>query len=195
MVTIGSPLANSSFQVERLRETLSDPPTNLAWWVNFWNPADPVAMHQGLSSIFPWMVDHRIRTIVRPDVHDAGTYLANQAVAATVGFALFGSQSKELAVIDKSIDIPLDFAETVALMALRYGYLITTKLNGERKERFANALRQVQADVVDRIKERNHRASRLLPASIAGLAVDLSDPQSAAPEPSRVNHLTKEDAV
>src|SRR5690606_13610096 len=31
MVTIGSPLAHGGFDVEKLRETLDEPPTNLAW--------------------------------------------------------------------------------------------------------------------------------------------------------------------
>ena len=50
MVTIGSPLANRNFDVDRLRETLREPPTNVAWWMNFWNPNDPVAARRGVSS-------------------------------------------------------------------------------------------------------------------------------------------------
>jgi len=57
MVTIGSPLANSKFHVDGLRGILREPPMNLAWWVNFWNPADPVTTHRGISSVFPWMID------------------------------------------------------------------------------------------------------------------------------------------
>lgn len=62
LVTIGSPLANGNFDVDKLRETLKEPPTNLAWWVNFWNVHDPVAAHRGVSSVFPWMIDFRIQT-------------------------------------------------------------------------------------------------------------------------------------
>ncbi len=61
MVTIGSPLANPRFAIDRLRDRLKEPPTNLGWWVNFWNAADPVTTHRGISSVFPWMVDFRIR--------------------------------------------------------------------------------------------------------------------------------------
>src|SRR5690606_37970893 len=85
MVTIGSPLAHPDFDVDRLRGILKEPPTNLDWWVNFWNPADPVTTHRGVSSIFPWMIDRRIQTIVGPHVHDADTYLGNQDVAKAIG--------------------------------------------------------------------------------------------------------------
>lgn len=195
LVTIGSPLANPGFHVEGLRGILKEPPTNLGWWVNFWNSADPVTAHRGVSSVFPWMIDCRIQTRIDLRVHDAVTYLTNEAVAATVGYALHGSQSTELVAVDKGVDIPLDSAETMALMALRYSYVTKTKLSGDQQERYANALRQVQAHTYQRVKERNAREGRPLPAAIAGLAVDLTDPQSTAPEPDRFYHLAKEEAV
>lgn len=195
MVTIGSPLANAGFHVEGLRGTLKEPPANLGWWVNFWNPADPVTTHRGLSSVFPWMTDYRIHTQVDLHVHDAVTYLKDQAVATAIGHALYGSRSKELAVVEKGVDIPLDYAETFALMALRYGYLTKTRLEGAQQERFANALRHVQAQAFDSLKQQRAREGSPLPATIAGLAVDLSDPDSVAPAPDRISHLSKEDAV
>ena len=49
----------------------------------------------------------------------------------------------------------MDYAETIALIALRYAYLMKTKLEGDQRERFANALRQVQAHTFDLVKQRN----------------------------------------
>ena len=123
------------------------------------------------------------------------TYLRNEAVATAIGYALYGSLSREVAVVDQGVDISLDYAETIALMALRYAYLTKTKLEGDQRERFANALRQVQAHTFDLVKQRNAHDGRPLPSAIASLATDLSDPHSVASEPSRSCHLSKEDAV
>ena len=195
LVTVGSPLANPQFDVDRLREAVKEPPTNLAWWVNFWNAADAVTTHRGISSVFPWMLDFRIPTTVGPRFHDADMYLADRAVGAVVGLALFGSLSKELVVVDAGIDIPLDYAETVALMALRYGYLTKARLEGDQHDRYTDALRQVQATTVELVRQRNDREHRPMPWEIARLSFDLSDPKSLAPEPRPISHLTKDGAV
>lgn len=196
MVTIGSPLAHGRFDVDKLKETLKDPPTNLGWWVNFWNTGDPVAAHRGVSSVFPWMIDFRINTKkVLVPAHLASEYLANDAVAAAIGFALFGSKSKELASINKGADIPLDAAELMALMALRYAHLMKGMLRGDQQDRFAGALRHVQAAVVDDISRRNTKEGRAMPAEVARLAFDLSDPQASVPEPRPSRHLSKDEAV
>lgn len=195
MVTIGSPLANGNFDVDKLRETLKEPPTNLAWWVNFWNGHDPVAAHRGVSSVFPWMIDFRIQTKVSTHVHDAAEYLTNEAVAAAIGFALFGSRSTELADINKGLDIPLDAPELFALLALRYAYLMKMSLQGDQRDRFAGALRQVQAAVVDDIRRRNDSEGRAMPSAIARLAFDLSDPAATVPEPLPSSHMPKDEAV
>ncbi|MGC3993493.1 MAG: hypothetical protein QM779_05100 [Propionicimonas sp.] len=195
MVTVGSPLAHPKFEVERLRDALREPPTNLGWWVNFWNAGDPVTTHRGISSVFPWMLDFRIPTVMGLHCHDAEMYLANLAVAATIGRALFGSLSKELVPADGGVDIPLDYAETVALMALRYAHLTKARLEGDQHDRYADALRQVQASTVELVRLRNAREGRPLPAAIARLAVDLTDAESVPPQPQPVNHLSKEDAI
>ena len=101
MVTLGSPLAHRRFHVEDLKSNLEVAPSNLAWWVNFWNDADPVTTHRGVSSVFPWMLDHRVRTRTWLDSHDAKQYLRQSAVATAVGFALFGSKSKALVLVEK----------------------------------------------------------------------------------------------
>jgi pimeloyl-ACP methyl ester carboxylesterase len=195
MVTIGSPLANGGFNVDKLQETLKEPPMNLDWWVNFWNVADPVAAHRGVSSVFTWMIDFRITTAIGLHVHDAAEYLSNEAVAAAIGFALFGSRSTELAEINKGLEIPLDHAELIALIALRYAHLLAGNLKGDQADRFAGALRQVQAAVVDDIRRRNDREHRSLPSAIARLAFDLSDPHATVPEPLPSFHMSKDDAV
>lgn len=195
MLTIGSPLANGNFDVDKLRETLKEPPPNLAWWVNFWNSHDPVAAHRGVSSVFPWMIDFRIQTKASPRVHDAVEYLTNEAVAAAIGFALFGSRSRELADINTGLDIPLDAPEHFALLALRYAYLMKMRLEGDQQDRFAGALRQVQAAVVDDIRRRNASEGRAMPSAVARLAFDLSDPHATVPEPLPSSHIAKDEAV
>lgn len=196
MVTIGSPLANGAFDMDKLRDTLSEPPANLAWWVNFWNVADPVAAHRGVSSAFPWMIDFRINTKTLPlFAHAAAEYLANDAVAAAIGFALYGSRTTEIAQADRGLDIPLDATEHFALLALRYSYLMKPRLEGEEKDRFAGALRQVQAAAVEDIRQRNLRDGRAMPSEVARLEFDVSDPGAQAPEPLPSTHVTKDEAV
>ncbi|WP_154604900.1 lipase family protein [Arthrobacter sp. AQ5-05] len=196
MVTIGSPLANGCFDVDKLGEKLKDPPTNLAWWVNFWNAPDPVAAHRGVSSVFPWMVDFRINTKVLPrQAHLAVEYLADEAVGEAIGFALFGSKSKEVVRQENGLDVPLDAAEMFALLALRYSYLIKERLEGDVQDRYTGALRQVQATVVDGITTRNQGEGRPVPSAIARLEFDLSDPYSDVPEPLPSSHMAKDDAV
>jgi pimeloyl-ACP methyl ester carboxylesterase len=195
MVTIGSPLANGNFNVDELRDVLKEPPINLAWWVNFWNEHDPVAAHRGVSSAFPWMIDFRVRTKPSIHVHDAVEYLADTSVAAAIGFGLFGSRSKELAGIDQGLDIPVDAAERLILLALRYAFLIKMRLDGDTQDRFAGALRQVQATAVDGVRRRNDREKRAMPFTVARLGFDLSDPKAHVPEPLPSSHLAKDDAV
>lgn len=196
LITIGSPLANGSFDVDNLRGSLVDPPTNLAWWVNFWNAPDPVAAHRGVSSVFPWIVDFRIHTKhIGVDAHSADVYLSTDAVSAAIGFALFGSRSKELAALNRGVDVPLDTAERMALLALRYAYLIRMSLDGDLHDRYTGALRKVQSDTVDVIRQRNEREKRPMPAEVARLAFDFSDPLAQVPEPLPTSHLGKEEAV
>jgi pimeloyl-ACP methyl ester carboxylesterase len=196
LITIGSPLANGSFNVDKLRETLKEPPTNLAWWVNFWNAADPVAAQRGVSSILPWMIDYRIETSqILHHAHAAVEYLGDQTVGTAIGFALFGSRSQELAQVDTGMDVPLDSAEIYTLLALRYAHMIRMRLDGDIKDRFTGALRQVQATSIDAIASRNRLDSRPMPAVLARLRFDFSDAGSSLPEPFPIGHMTKDEAV
>jgi pimeloyl-ACP methyl ester carboxylesterase len=196
MVTIGSPLASAAFDVDNLRDSLADPPTNLEWWVNFWNSADPVAVRRGLSSVIPWLVDLRIDTgSLLIDAHAAVDYLSDRSVAEAIGYAVFGSRSQELARVESGVDIPLDAGELFAVLALRYAHLMKHQLKGDLRQRFAGALRRVQATAVDDIRSRNKREGRPMPSAVAHLAFDFSDPSAPLPEPAPVLNLTRKDAV
>ncbi len=196
MVTIGSPLANGSFNVDKLREELKDPPSNLGWWVNFWNDNDLVAAHRGVSSVFPWIVDFRLETKkFGLEAHSAEEYLSNETVGQAIGFSLFGSTSKEVAHVEIGADIPLDDTERLGLTALRYAYLVKMKLTGDVKDRYAGALRQVQARLVDDIKRWNTDQGRATSSQISRLAFDFSDPQAAVPEPRPSSHIPADQAV
>ncbi|NRG40843.1 hypothetical protein HRK28_07875 [Rathayibacter sp. VKM Ac-2835] len=198
LLTIGSPLANGGFDVDKLRDTLKEPPANLDWWVNVWNQSDPVAAHRGLSSVFDYLLDFRIKTrevAIDQRAHAAVDYLSTEVVADAVGFALFGSRSKELDKVERGVDIPLDMGELSALLALRYAHLVRSSLEKDVLQRFTGALRYTQAFTLEQIKARNTRENRRLPSEIARLIVDLTDPASEVPEPRPLGHLDKEQAV
>lgn len=195
MVTIGSPLAHKVFHLDRLRESLSEPPTNLAWWANFWNTGDPVSAHRGVSTAIPWVLDQRIVEHNPRGAHDAATYLTTERVATAIGYSLFGSRSTGLAVIEKGVDIPLDLSETMTLLALRYAHLTMAQLEGETRDRYADAIRHVQGDTFALIKDRNLSQNRAIPSPIAALAIDLTDPNSGEVEPAAPGHWSIEEAI
>ncbi|UPL16133.1 hypothetical protein KV396_07635 [Microbacterium galbinum] len=195
MVTIGSPLANGNFEVDRLREAMSEPPANLGWWVNCWNAHDPVAASRGASSVFTWLVDLRVTSLPTVHAHDATYYLANETVAEAIGYGIFGSRSKELARAETAVDVPLDPAETYAVLALRYADLISATLDGDLRDRYRGAMRQVQATVVDSIIRRNEVVQRSTPSIVARLAFDFSDPDAEVPPTAPSSHLPKDEAA
>lgn len=197
MVTVGSPLASASFGVDKLRETLHEPPSNLAWWVSFWDRRDPVAARRGVSSAFPWMIDFQVRTRALGPVapHQAVEYLSHDVVAEAIGYALFGSRSKEISPVETGVEVPLDTAENFALLALRYAHLIRIRLEGDKQDRYAGAIRSVQATLIDVLKSKRAESGRPLPSSVARLALDLSDPRAVALEPLPARHFSKDDAI
>lgn len=197
MVTIGSPLASDVFGVGNLREALREPPEHLGWWVSFWDGNDLVAARRGVSSGFPWMMDLRVqsKSLGPLAAHQAVQYLSHDVVAEAVGFALYGSRRKDLAVVERGVDVPVDTAESFALLALRYAHLITSRLKGDQRDRYVGALRHVQATLVDVLIAERERAGRPVPAIVDRLALDLSDPRAVAPEPRPARHLSKEEAV
>ena len=195
MVTIGSPLANSRFDVDLLRDTLKEPPTNLDWWVNCWNPLDPVAANRGLSSVFPWLLDVRVTSTPDVHVHDAVTYLKDPTVASAVGYGLFGSLSKEVERAHSGVELQLDAVERMTLTALRYALLTGSLLEKDVRTRYAGALQQVQATVIPGLIERKATAGQPISGAVTRLLFDPADPESVAPEPLPVGHASKEDAA
>jgi len=196
MATIGSPLANGKFDVDKLRESLDEPPSNLAWWVNIWNVADPVAAHRGVSSVFPWIVDLSIKSKkAGAAAHAAVDYLSDDVVGAAIGYALFGSQSKEIAKVEKGLDVALDEAERLALVALRYAHLIGLELEGDLRDRYNGALRSVQASAIHDIRSRNQSDDRPIPSEVARLAFDYADPRETVPQPHAASPIPKSEAI
>lgn len=199
MVTIGSPLANGKFKFNDLRDALADPPTNLAWWVNFRNAWDAVATRRGLSSAFNWLLDHQINTGPIPNgkhPHASTVYLDHATVADTIGYALFGSRSKEVVLNNTVSDTQLDDVEQTALLGIRYGHLIKNQLNSEKHSRYLAALRAVQAETVSAIRVRNNYLERPIPLQISRLDFDFSNDKSLLPEPTpNYSGMTKESAV
>lgn len=196
LVTIGSPLAGGDFNVDDLRTKLGQPPTNLGWWVNVWNHSDAVAANRGLSSVVPWVIDFRIHSGVPfPKSHDAEQYLSSSTVAEAVGFSLFGSKSRDVQRRATGVDAPLDFAEQIGTLALRYATLVAAHLEGDQQDRYRGALRSVQATAVDEMIQRRASEGRPLPSVLVELAFDASDPESTAPNPPATAHMDLERAI
>ncbi|ALO65801.1 hypothetical protein AS189_03970 [Arthrobacter alpinus] len=199
LITIGSPLANERFKLEDLGDSLSDPPINLGWWVNFRNAWDPVAIRRGLSSVFPWLLDHTINTHFDIDMaaaHSAIAYLDHSTVAATIGHAVFGDSKRERISDDEIADIPLDDTESRAILGLRYGHLVKNELDRELRLRYLPALRAVQEQTISDLRVHNKLRERPIPSQIARLDFDSSDPSSPLPEPSlRASAFSKEEAI
>lgn len=195
LVTLGSPLGHARFDVEGVAGALASPPANLGWWVNFWNELDPVTSHRGVSAIVPWVLDRRIQDSVLADPHAAAGYLADPAVADALGFALHGSGDHGLALPERGAEVPLDPVETVALVALHHAHLTRDQLVRVRRQRYDDALRNIQASAVDAAIRRRAERDSAVPGSIAACAVDLSRHDSLAPRPPAVRHLAKEEAV
>lgn len=195
MVTIGSPLASSRFGERGLAEGLDEAPANLDWWVNYWNVLDPVSGHRGLSSRFPWVLDRKISSSVSTKVHSAATYLANPVIVEAIGYGLFGSRSQEIVKSETGIDIPLDLAEQSALLALRYGHLVSQYLDKDVKARYVGALRAVQVQAIDEIQVRNERVGRRTPYEVSRLHFNFSDPLAVLPTPRAARHLSRDEAA
>ena len=196
LVTIGSPLAEGNFDVDVLRKKLKTPPLNLEWWVNCWSMSDPVAALRGVSSVFPWVLDIKVPTPKSPlSAHNADAYLADPAVSEAIGFGLFGSRSRELAIVDRSVDVALDRVELADLQTLRYAHLIRRELSGDLQIRFTGALRQVQAQVVEDLRVRAQVEGRPIGTEIRRLLVDYTDAEQDIPEPHPNNSLDMGDSL
>lgn len=195
VVTIGSPLAAPTFQFDSLKSTLKNPPTNVDWWINFWNDMDPVTGRRGISSVFPWLVDRRIHTSNPASAHGSRKYLKDPSVARAIGYALFGSQSQAMVKVSTGLDIRANRDENQILLQLRYAHLIKRRLKGETLDRFKGALREVQADLVDTMMEARKEQSLSIPSVVAAAAVDMTHADSQAIEPAALQPLHKDEAL
>lgn len=183
MITIGSPLAQGNFDLSKLETNLREPPSNLAWWINFWSHWDPVAALRGASSVVPWLLDLRVSTPVNPhSAHSSREYLEEELVGKAVGYALFGAQSSELAVIETGVDVQMDHEEKLVLAGLRLSHLIRDNLKGDTKERFSGALADTQFQVINDLIARRTMERRAIPG---GLSV-LQTHEVCAPDRLRV---------
>jgi len=180
MVTIGSPLAQGNFDLSKLETNLKEPPSNLAWWINFWSHWDPVAALRGASSVVPWLLDLRVSTPVNPYfAHSAHEYLEEELVGKAVGYALFGAQSAELAVIETGVDVQMDHEEKLVLAGLRLSHLIRENLKGDTKERFGGALSDTQFQVINDLIAKRTMERRAIPGGLSVLQTnEVCDPDN-----------------
>lgn len=186
VVTFGSPLGSDSFGVKDVRKNLEHPPANVDWWVNYWSRTDPVSAGHGISTVFPWVLDVPVVTHLGPAAaHEPQRFLCQAVVAQAVGYGLFGSTSREVAVLSSAVDIPLDYKEFLALGLLRYGHLVAQQLEekGEKKARFDGALAAVQQRIVTGLLDRCEKESRPVSAFLAQLAV--AEPVGGREQPGR----------
>ena len=196
LVTLGSPLAEGNYDVDDLRKKLADPPANLGWWVNFWSAFDPVVALRGVSSVVPWLLDLKVPTAVLPlRAHGALNYLAAPHVAEAVGYGLFGSRSKEMALVESAAGVALDGTQIAALRALRYAHLIKDLLTGDEAARFSGALRYKQALVVEDLVTLAKDTGRPVPYQVCQLRFDYGDPSAQTPVPGPADHTSKEEAA
>lgn len=187
MITVGSPLAQGNFDLNKLDTNLKEPPSNLEWWVNFWSGTDPVTARRGAASAVAWLLDIRVSTPFQPfAAHDAHEYLSNELVGKAVGYALYGSQSTEIAVIESGLDVQMDPEELRSLVSLRLSHLIQGRLKGDAQARFAGALGRVQHQTVDDLIEKRKMEGRPVPGALADLHTSdvITSGLAVSPRPS-----------
>lgn len=196
MVTVGSPLAQANFDLGKLDTDLKEPPANLEWWVNFWSRTDPVAAWRGAATAVPWLLDLRVPTVISPvHAHYAAEYLEEPLVGKAIGYALFGSQSKEIVLVDGNVDVPIDSSELRALIGLRLAHLTKTELEKGMQKRYAGALAEIQGQVVRDLIERRQVERRPIPQAIAELQLIESDLSEDVPAPKPIAVESKEFAA
>lgn len=191
LVTLGSPAGHPQFQKgsDRL-ELRNPPPHNVDWWVNFWSAGDPITSLQGISHSFPWVLDRRLSF----PAHKSERYLADPGVAAAIGWALFGSLSKELVRASANVDRPTNAVETAQLLEVAYGHFLRDHLRGERRARYQSALAQTQSQRAWRLRDAYGATRHGQPHAIARL---VEDGLSFNPEPHRPDvphHFSKAEA-
>lgn len=196
LVTMGSPLASSNCDVDSLRSELKEPPGNLAWWVNMWSPTDPVAALRGVSSVFTWVLDQRIKTRVTPlAAHQSSEYLASETLAHAIGYGLYGSLSRELVRMERHLDTTMDEVERTGIRALRYAHLISRELEKGTARRYVGALREVQYQLIRDLKAHSLKQGGTMATTVADLDFDYDDLHTPLPVPPPISCVGKEEAM
>lgn len=205
MVTVGSPLGTSYFSGKKLTKELVNSPQHLGWWVNLWGTGDPVAASRGISTKIDWVLDLPVQTGWNPvPAHSSKNYLSNPDVASLIGTALLGPLSREIVSVDSGVDVPFDQAEWLAVAALRYIYLVESQLKEKSKskkdketlERYSGARILVQSRAIAELIERRKTEGKPVPSELIRMSIELAEEGTkAAPEPTQLTRLSREDAV
>lgn len=111
--------------------------------------------------------------------HSSHEYLEEELVGKAVGYALFGAQSAELAVIETGLDVQLDHEEKLVLAGLRLSHLIGDNLKGNTKERFGGALADTQFQVINDLIAKRKMERRAIPGGLSVLQTnEVCDPDN-----------------
>lgn len=174
LVTVGSPAGTQGFHrsgPQRLLEAKNFPFHQVDSWINVFSPLDPITFGRGLAGLFPAASDVRI-DLPRWE-HASALYLAHPVLARIVAEAV------RPVVLGAGGDAPgtelesaLDQDEAIALDQLVFGTLVRERLGrgSERRERFAQALTDVAAQVGQQLCERRRVDRRPVPQKIRSAA-------------------------
>ena len=153
LVTLGSPLgipAMTSYLPKLRRPRF--PAHVVRSWLNALNPTDVVTGGRGLGATYPQA--HNI-VLAGGSRHAAAHYLDDSRVALSIGEALFGSTSRELAIPNVGVSERMSDAEAIAAFGLAMSRQVVRCLRENKRlddtaRRFDSALQtKVQAILLD----------------------------------------------
>lgn len=163
LVTVGSPLGALGMFRHHPEALLGKfPYTQVESWVNLFSPSDLVTRGLGVSKLFPAATDVPLR--MTPLVHNVATYLAHPAVARVIARAMEPQRRPE--VIGSALAVALDGHEQELMDAVRFGALVGSRLQGERRERFQLAHQVVARETMSRLLQGRRRDGRPVPTEL-----------------------------
>jgi pimeloyl-ACP methyl ester carboxylesterase len=193
LVTIGSPAAHPNLHEDSDRLEMKAPVDHVGWWVNVWSNGDAVTGLRGIWRHFPWALDLQVGLGLD---HRTTTYLRSKPVATAIGRGLFGSLTKELAIVEGTPDVSLNSLEVRLALWLAYAQFLRDHLKGATQERFGAALRVVQHEVLERLIENYRTDGVRIPQQLLDLRVSPDTPGDRdLPRPKPLTQLSKEEAV
>ncbi|MER6941706.1 hypothetical protein, partial [Nocardioides sp. NPDC000441] len=193
LVTIGSPAAHPNLHEDSDRLEMKAPVDHVGWWVNVWSNGDAVTGLRGIWRHFPWALDLQVGLGLD---HRTTTYLRSKPVATAIGRGLFGSLTKELAIVEGTPDVSLNSLEVRLALWLAYAQFLRDHLKGATQERFGAALRVVQHEVLERLLENYRNDGVRIPQQLLDLRVSPDTPSDRdLPRPKPLTQLSKEEAV